>query len=495
MRKKFFVLLCLMIFATLFFCENAFSAQALLSWDSQEAGGFKIYYGRSKRTCMMPTSTNLCGYEQVVDVGYVFSYPVTVPIGDTYYFSATSYMDGMESTFSLNEVSYTATACSYSISPTSASFTASGGSGSISVATQTGCPWTASSGASWLTISSGSNGTGSGTISYSVAANSGASRIASSTIAGQIFTCNQSGPLYTLAVTKSGTGSGTVANSPTGNSFPSGTAVTLTAANGSNSTFTGWSGACSGTSQTCQLTMNANKSVEATFTLKSYAITALTFKTGTVGKRINEQGVTVWDWFLDYNGNRIWDSGDVTILGFGLATDTPIAGDWNGDGRTKIGTVRKRINEQGVAVWDWFLDYNGNRIWDSGDVTILGFGLATDTPITGDWNGDGRTKIGTVRKTTTTQGVAVLSWFLDYNGNRSWDSGDVTVSAFGASTDTPIAGDWNGDGKTKIGTVRKNSENAYNWYLDYNGNGAWDSGDVTYTSFRTFDETPITGKW
>jgi uncharacterized repeat protein (TIGR02543 family) len=50
-------------------------------------------------------------------------------------------------------------------------------------------------------------------------------------------------------------------------SYPAGTVVTLTATPDLGSTFDGWSGDCSGTSQTCTLTMNANMKVTAKFSL------------------------------------------------------------------------------------------------------------------------------------------------------------------------------------------------------------------------------------
>lgn len=56
-----------------------------------------------------------------------------------------------------------------SLSPTSQSFTASGGSGSVSVTAPGSCDWTASSHADWLSITSGGSGTGSGTVNYSPA--------------------------------------------------------------------------------------------------------------------------------------------------------------------------------------------------------------------------------------------------------------------------------------------------------------------------------------
>ena len=97
-------------------------------------------------------------------------------------------------------------------------------------------------------------------------------------------------PSYALSVTKNGTGSGSVSSNPTGPSFSAGTQVTLTATPNANSTFGGWSGACSGTAATCQVTMNSNLSVTATFNLKTYTITA---SAGTGGAISPAGGVSV----------------------------------------------------------------------------------------------------------------------------------------------------------------------------------------------------------
>ena len=85
---------------------------------------------------------------------------------------------------------------------------------------------------------------------------------------------NLAAPSYTLTASTAGSGSGTVTGSgiscpgTCSKSFTSGTAVTLTAALASGSTFAGWSGACSGTGS-CSVTMTAAKSVTATFTKTS----------------------------------------------------------------------------------------------------------------------------------------------------------------------------------------------------------------------------------
>jgi Zn-dependent metalloprotease len=82
-------------------------------------------------------------------------------------------------------------ACSFSINPTSASFAAAGGSASVTVTTQAGCNWTAVSNNSFITVTSGASGTGSGTVNYSVAANTSTARSGSLTIAGLTHSVSQ----------------------------------------------------------------------------------------------------------------------------------------------------------------------------------------------------------------------------------------------------------------------------------------------------------------
>ena len=88
-------------------------------------------------------------------------------------------------------------ACSYSISPTSATLGPGAGSGSVAVTAGPNCPWTAATNAGswdWIGISSGSTGTGNGTVNYLVLSNnSGNTRTGTLTIAGRTFTVSQSG--------------------------------------------------------------------------------------------------------------------------------------------------------------------------------------------------------------------------------------------------------------------------------------------------------------
>ncbi|MBL8915871.1 MAG: hypothetical protein JNM17_34550 [Archangium sp.] len=84
---------------------------------------------------------------------------------------------------------------------------------------------------------------------------------------------------FDLTVTKAGTGTGTVNSVPTGvacgpvctGTFDINTMVTLTASESSDSTFTGWSGACTGTGA-CIVNITAAASVTATFTLQTFTL-------------------------------------------------------------------------------------------------------------------------------------------------------------------------------------------------------------------------------
>jgi hypothetical protein len=84
----------------------------------------------------------------------------------------------------------------------------------------------------------------------------------------------------TLSVSKAGSGGGTVTSSPGGiscgstcsHAFSHGTSVTLTATPAAGSTFSGWSGACTGTG-TCTVTMSQAESVTAGFALRTEGLT------------------------------------------------------------------------------------------------------------------------------------------------------------------------------------------------------------------------------
>jgi hypothetical protein len=76
---------------------------------------------------------------------------------------------------------------------------ASAGTRTVKVSTTNACPWTASTNASWITVTAGAAGTGDGSVSFSYAANTGASRTGTLMIAGQTFTLTQEPCSYSIS--------------------------------------------------------------------------------------------------------------------------------------------------------------------------------------------------------------------------------------------------------------------------------------------------------
>ena len=93
--------------------------------------------------------------------------------------------------------------------------------------------------------------------------------------------------LHVLTVTPSPAAGGSI--NPAGGTYPHGTVVTLTVTTNAGYQFSGWSGACSGTNA-CNVTMDAAKSVTATFTLLQHALTVTS--SPAAGGSINPAGGT-----------------------------------------------------------------------------------------------------------------------------------------------------------------------------------------------------------
>ncbi|HUJ72983.1 MAG TPA: protease pro-enzyme activation domain-containing protein [Verrucomicrobiae bacterium] len=91
-------------------------------------------------------------------------------------------------------------ACTFTLNATDITLAAKGGKKNVSVkVTGTGCSWTAVSNDPFITITSGSSGTGNGKVDFTVPGNTNSSPlIGTMTIAGQTFTVNQAAGGCTL---------------------------------------------------------------------------------------------------------------------------------------------------------------------------------------------------------------------------------------------------------------------------------------------------------
>jgi hypothetical protein len=91
------------------------------------------------------------------------------------------------------------TTCTYTLSPTSKTFTATGGSDSVSIAAGPTCQWTAQSNAAWIHITTATSGTGPGAVGYSVDVNTTTTaRTGTLIIAGKSLTITQAGQAASL---------------------------------------------------------------------------------------------------------------------------------------------------------------------------------------------------------------------------------------------------------------------------------------------------------
>jgi hypothetical protein len=125
--------------------------------------------------------------------------------------------------------------------------------------------------------------------------------------------------------------------------------------------------------------------------------------------------------------------GTESTLNFGGCSDTPVVGDWNGDGISDLGIHSPSTNE-------WQIDWNFDARAD------LTFTLekmnAGDIPVLGDWDGDGRGTPGFIQKTG-------MHWHL-YDGSTGNYSETRSIQG-GADGALPLIGDWNLDSKDSWG--------------------------------------------
>ena len=129
-------------------------------------------------------------------------------------------------------------------------------------------------------------------------------------------------------------------------------------------------------------------------------------------------------------------------FGFGNPGDIPVVGNWDGMGGVGIGVVRGNA---------WFLRQSPS----GGNAELaFNFGNAGDIPVVGNWDANGGDGIGMVRGNT---------WFL----RQSATPGNAELSfVFGNVGDIPMAGNWDGIGGDGIGVVRGNT-----WFLRQSPSG------------------------
>ena len=103
------------------------------------------------------------------------------------------------------------------------------------------------------------------------------------------------------------------------------------------------------------------------------------------------------------------------------------------------------------------------------------YGRSTDGPLVGDWNRDGRDTVGLRRGSR---------FYL--RNSHSGGPADLNFP-YGRPEDTPVIGDWNGDGRDTVG-VRRGS-----WFYLRNSNTSGPA-NLSFPYGRS-DDVPLVGRW
>jgi hypothetical protein len=268
--------------------------------------------------------------------------------------------------------------CTYSISPTSQSFDSNGGTGIVSVTTQSGCGWTAVSNASWITTTSGSSGSGNGTVNYSVGANTASARTGTMTIAGQTFTVSQNGVETVLllnGVPQSGSITGTSSQSTWVYYYvdlPSGAAnlvIDLYNLSGDVDLYVRRGSEPTTLTYDCRSWNSETTNEQCIFSAPSSGRWWI--------------GVTNWDiGTISYTIKATWSGGEPPRQGVDIV-------DFDGDGKTDIAIYR-------VSTGAWWIIPSS-----TGSPYGVGWGgSSSDIPVPGDYDGDGKTDIAIFRVST-----------------------------------------------------------------------------------------------
>jgi FG-GAP repeat/Viral BACON domain len=350
--------------------------------------------------------------------------------------------------------------CDYSIAPLSQAFAGNGGSGSVNVVAASGCNWTATSNASWITVTAGSSGSGNGTVNYSVDQNINVTpRTGALTIAGLSFTVTQAGlPAVGLAYHKTDFDSDNKSDLGYYRSGLWGFLKSAQSYSTGNPLFFSWGAA-------------NQQPICADFDGDGKA---------DIGYMVPPSGGQSAAYaILLSSRNYSFATGQPLFVpaGFPSIGDTPVVGDYDGDGKADPGIWRAT---QGV----WIIPKSSSNYMQ---YVFAQWGQLGDVPVIADFDHDGKADIGFYRNG--------LWGILKSSANYSTNS--PIFFSWGGAGLQPIVGDFDGDGQADIGYMvpPSSGQSAAYAILLSSRNYSFAAGQPLFVSagFPSIGDTPVVG--
>lgn len=124
--------------------------------------------------------------------------------------------------------------------------------------------------------------------------------------------------------------------------------------------------------------------------------------------------------------------------GWGVSTDKPVPGDYDGDGKTDFSVFRPSTGE-------WFVLQSSDNSWGA----VVAWGAESDVRVPADYDGDGKTDRAVWR---ASDGV----WYIIKSSTQS-----AYYEGFGTTNDVPIPADYDGDGRADIAVWRNSNKTFY----------------------------------
>lgn len=176
---------------------------------------------------------------------------------------------------------------------------------------------------------------------------------------------------------------------------------------------------------------------------------------------------------------------------YGRSGDLPVMGDWDGNGSDTVGVARFTESPGGSLTYTWYLrnsNSGGSATVASfvyGDVRFVAVDQLGTIPVVGDWNGDGVDTVGVMLYDFEVDGPI---WWLLRNSNTAGPP-DIVIS-YGRGRDTPVVGDWDGNGSDTVGVFRRPKS----WLLRNSNTSGVAQISFAYGSGQ-FLELPVVGDW